>query len=348
VVTFSLTSTPAHIRIAVDAMGGDFAPRNVVRGAVEAARESGGRFTVVLVGDRGRIEQELAAAGAPTSTGIPVEIVHAPDVIEMSDSPTAALRSKRESSIAVGLRLHQEGNVHAFLSAGNTGAVMSASTLILGRITGVSRPTIGAVVPTAKGPCMLLDAGANVDSRPQHLLEFGIMGSIYASSILGRTSPRVGLLNIGEEETKGTETVLAAFTLLRQSGLNFVGNVEGRDLLTGEVDVAVCDGFVGNVLLKFGESVPAFLKSRFLGFAEKSFANKMVALVARGGLRSVLKELDYQEHGGVPLLGVNGVSIIGHGGSTPKAIKNMVYRAEEMVQRGVNLLIQKALTGTHA
>jgi glycerol-3-phosphate acyltransferase PlsX len=290
----------------------------------------------------------LAAAGGLTSTGIPVEIVHAPDVIEMSDSPTAALRSKRESSIAVGLRLQQEGKAHAFLSAGNTGAVMSASTLILGRIKGVSRPTIGAVVPTAKGPCMLLDAGANVDCRPQHLLEFGIMGSIYASSILGRTSPRVGLLNIGEEETKGTETVLAAFTLLKQSGLNFVGNVEGRDLLTGEVDVAVCDGFVGNVLLKFGESVPAFLKSRFLGFAEKSLANKLVALVARGGLRSVLKELDYQEHGGVPLLGVNGVSIIGHGGSTPRAIKNMVYRAEEMVQRGVNHLIQKALTGTHA
>lgn len=323
-------------------MGGDFAPRNVVLGAVEAVRESGGRFSVILVGDRGRIEEELKAAG-----GGALEIVHAPDVIAMDDSPTAALRSKRDSSIAVGLRLQQEGKAEAFLSAGNTGAVMSASTLILGRIRGVSRPTIGAVVPTAKGPCMLLDAGANVDCRPQHLLEFAIMGSIYASSILGRPSPRVGLLNIGEEETKGTETVLATFALLKKSQLNFTGNVEGRDVLKGEVDVVVCDGFVGNVLLKFGESVPAFLKARFMDFAGKSLANKLVALVARGGLRSVLKELDYQEHGGVPLLGVNGVSIIGHGGSTPKAIKNMVYRAEEMVQRGVNTLIQNALTGTH-
>lgn len=328
-------------------MGGDFAPRNVVLGALDAVRESAGRFTVVLVGDRRRIEEELAAAGTPSGNADSVEILHAPEVIEMHDSPTAALRSKRESSIAVGLRLHQEGKAQAFLSAGNTGAVMSASTLILGRIRGVSRPTIGAVVPTAQHPCILLDAGANVDCRPQHLLEFAIMGSIYASTVLGRTSPRVGLLNIGEEESKGTETVLAAHALLKQNGaLNFVGNVEGRDVLKGEVDVIVCDGFVGNVLLKFGESVPAFLKSRFLGFAEKSLTNKLIALVARGGLRSVLKELDYQEHGGVPLLGVNGISIIGHGGSTPRAFKNMVYRAEEMVQRGVNQMIQKAITGT--
>lgn len=328
-------------------MGGDFAPRNVVLGALDAVRESAGRFTAILVGDRRRIEEELAAAGTPSGEADSVEILHAPEVIEMHDSPTAALRSKRESSIAVGLRLHQEGKAQAFLSAGNTGAVMSASTLILGRIRGVSRPTIGAVVPTAKRPCILLDAGANVDCRPRHLLEFAIMGSIYASTVLGRTSPRVGLLNIGEEESKGTEIVLAAHALLKQnSALNFIGNVEGRDVLKGEVDVIVCDGFVGNVLLKFGESVPAFLKSRFLGFAQKSLTNKLIALVARGGLRSVLKELDYQEHGGVPLLGVNGVSIIGHGGSTPRAFKNMVYRAEEMVQCGVNQMIQKAITGT--
>jgi glycerol-3-phosphate acyltransferase PlsX len=272
-----------------------------------------------------------------------VEVVDAPDVIDMHDAPTAALRAKRNSSIAVGLRLQQEGRAEAFISAGNTGAVMSASTLILGRLKGVSRPTIGALVPTVKDPCLMLDAGANVDCRPQHLLEFAIMGSMYMATVLGRTTPRVGLLNIGEEESKGNEATQQTFRLLQKSSLHFVGNVEGRDILKGTADVVVCDGFVGNVILKFGESVPSFLKSRFLAFAARSFSNKLVAGIARGGLRSVLKDLDYQEHGGVPLLGVNGVTIIGHGGSTPKAIKNMVLRAEEMVLCNVNNLIQKSL-----
>jgi glycerol-3-phosphate acyltransferase PlsX len=323
-------------------MGGDFAPKNVVCGALDAARESAGRLSVILVGPKQRIEEEVRAA-----RGGAAEIVHAPDVIDMHDSPTAALRSKRDSSIAVGLRLHHEGKADAFISAGNTGAVMSASTLILGRIKGVSRPTIGAVVPTAKQPCFMVDAGANVDCRPQHLLEFAIMGAMYMSTMLGRTRPSVGLLNIGEEENKGNEAAQTAHGLLRKSTLNFVGNIEGRDVLKGDVDIVVCDGFAGNILLKFGESVPAFLKARFVDFAGKSLRNTLVALIARGGLRSVLKELDYQEHGGVPLLGVNGVSIIGHGGSTAKAIKNMVFRAEEMVQRGVNTMIQNAMMEYH-
>jgi glycerol-3-phosphate acyltransferase PlsX len=273
--------------------------------------------------------------------------VHAPDVITMNDAPNAALRTKKQSSIGVGLTMHREGRVQGFVSAGNTGAVLSASTLILGRVEGVGRPTIGALIPTLRGTSFMVDAGANVDCKPRHLFEFAVMGSIYMSSMLGVKSPRVGLLNIGEEDTKGDAVALETFALLRSSTLNFAGNIEGRDLLRGEVDVIVCDGFVGNILLKFGESIPAFLKGKFLAFAQKSLANKLVALIARNGLRSVLKELDYQEHGGVPLLGVNGVSIIGHGGSTARAIKNMIYRAEEMIVKDVNGLIREELKQHH-
>lgn len=326
-------------------MGGDFAPANTVAGAVAAIRESGGRLSVVLVGQQDLISAELKK---PENQVAPMEgalcsITNAGEVIEMRDSPTAALKTKRDSSIAIGLSLHKDKKVDAFVSAGNTGAVLSASTLILGRLQGVGRPTIGALLPTAKEPCLLVDAGANVDCKPRHLFEFGVMGSIYVNAMLGRVRPRVGLLSIGEEETKGNEASLEALALFRKSKLNFIGNVEGRDVLGGGVDVIVCDGFVGNILLKFGESIPEFFKSKSLSFASRSIVNKITALVARKGLRSVMKELDYQEHGGVPLLGVNGVSIIGHGRSTPKAIKNMVYRAEEMVRHQVSSLIETTM-----
>jgi len=323
-------------------MGGDFAPANTVAGAVAALRESDGRFSVVLVGPEDRISQELQkpqnrVGGSDVASSW--SIAAASQVIEMDDPPTAALKAKRDSSIAVGLTLHKEEKVDAFVSAGNTGAVLSASTLILGRVGGVGRPTIGALLPTGKEPCLLVDAGANVDCRPRHLFEFGVMGSIYVSTMLGRKRPRVALLSIGEEDSKGNEASLEALGLFRKSRLNFVGNVEGRDVLKGDADVIVCDGFVGNILLKFGESIPEFFKSKFLTYASCSIRNKVTAMVARGGLRSVMKELDYQERGGVPLLGVKGVSIIGHGRSTPKAIKNMIYRAEEMVRTRVSTLI---------
>lgn len=329
-------------------MGGDFAPDNTVTGAVEAIRESDGRFSVVLVGQAERINAELNKPinhlGTLSGKGS-CTIVNAPEVIEMHDSPTAALKAKRDASIPVGLTLQKEGNADAFLSAGNTGAVLSASTLILGRVPGVARPTIGALIPTAKAPCFLVDAGANVDCRPRHLFEFGVMGSIYLNAMLGRSNPTVGLLSIGEEDGKGNEATLEALAMFRKSKLNFVGNVEGRDVLKGDVDVIVCDGFVGNILLKFGESIPEFFKEKFKAFAARRVVNKLVALVARNGMRTVMKELDYQEHGGVPLLGVKGVSIIGHGRSTPKAIKNMVFRAEEMVRQQVSTLIQNAMLG---
>lgn len=328
-------------------MGGDFAPAYVVAGAVDALTQAPGRFTLALVGRQEAITSEFARLKAARSITFPpdgsYQVVHAPEVIEMHDHPNAALKTKRLSSISVGLTMHREGKVHAFLSAGNTGAVLSAATLILGRLPGVGRPTIGALVPTTGSPCLLVDAGANVDCRPNHLREFGVMGSIYVSAMLNIKRPRVGILSIGEEDTKGNEVSLEAFSLLKKSDVEFVGNVEGRDILKGRVDVVVCDGFVGNILLKFGESIPEFFKARFKTFAERSVWNKLIGLVARNGLRQVMKELDYQEHGGVPLLGVNGVTIIGHGGSTPKAIKNMIFRAEEMVNKNVNKKIQETL-----
>jgi glycerol-3-phosphate acyltransferase PlsX len=326
-------------------MGGDYAPRNVVTGAAEALKESGGRLSILLVGQEEKIREEFSRSGA-TGRREGVEgctIVDAREVIDMHDAPNAALKAKRNSSISVGVKLHHETKADAFVSAGNTGAVLSASTLILGRIKGVGRPTIGALVPTESTPCMLVDAGTNVDCKPRHLFEFAVMGSIYVSSMVGKDNPSVGLLSIGEEAIKGNEVTLETFALLRDSKLNFVGNIEGRDILKGKVDVAVCDGFVGNILLKFGESVPAFLKAKLTAFADTGVWNKLRVWIARSGLRAAMKSLDYQEYGGVPLLGVNGVSIIGHGGSTPKAIKNMIFRAEEMVRKNVNHQIREAM-----
>jgi glycerol-3-phosphate acyltransferase PlsX len=325
-------------------MGGDYAPQNVVAGTIDALVEANCRFSVVLVGKEESIHNELQKHPSRNSLRENAySVVNAREVIDFSDSPTAAVKTKKDSSLAVGVNLHREGKADAFVSAGHTGAMLSASTLILGRIGGISRPTIGALIPTTSTPSLLVDAGTNVDCKPRHLFEFGVMGAIYVEAMLGKTNPSVGLLSIGEEENKGDELTLEAFSLMKQSKLNFFGNIEGRDVLKGKVDVVVCDGFVGNVLLKFGESVPSFFKSKFTAFAEKSIFNKFVGLIARSGMRSVMKELDYQEHGGVPLLGVNGVSIIGHGGSTPKAIKNMIFRAEEMVQRQVNPRIQEVM-----
>ena len=304
-------------------MGGDQAPAVVVQGALEAVRESSGRVSVILVGREQAIESELqkhAPAAAESKIAGTLRVAHADDVIEMLDAPNSALKSKKNSSIAVGLALHRDGKADAFVSAGNTGAVLSASTLILGRIK-----------------------GANVDCRARHLYEFALMGSAYIGAMFGTPRPAVGLLSIGEEEVKGNEVTLEAFRLLRDAPIHFVGNVEGRDILKGEVDVVVCDGFVGNILLKFGESMPGFLKAKFVRYASRGPRQKLVALMARGGLRSVMKEMDYQEAGGVPLLGVNGVSIIGHGGSTPLAIKNMILLAAKTVVQDVNGKIQDSL-----
>ncbi len=337
-----MSQAKQKIRIALDAMGGDFAPANEVQGAVECLRQCNNRFHVVLVGDEGRITAELNKLDV---SGLDYSIVHAPDVIDMHDSPVVSIKTKPNSSLVRGITLHKEGAVDAFVSPGNTGAVAAASTLILGRIPGVSRPTVAAIFPSEQGPTLIVDAGAVSDCRPQFLFEFGVMGSIYSEFMFKKKNPRVGLLNIGEEETKGNEQAKETFKYIseRKGKFNFVGNIEGRDILKGNVDVVVCDGFVGNVLLKFAESIPGYLKFQFKKFADVNIINKLMIGILRGSLREIFKDMDYTEHGGIPLLGVNGVTIIGHGGSPPKAIKNMLYRAEEVVEYKINRHIQEKL-----
>ena len=328
---------PGHsfkCRIAVDAMGGDYAPRNVVIGAIDALTENN-NFELFLVGRKNDIVSILNSENLKFETE---NIINADEVIDMSDSPTSSLKTKPGSSIVVGAQMVKDKKADAFVSAGNTGAMMSASTLIMGRIPGVGRPTIGAEIPNVNGICYLYDVGAGKDAKPNHLFEYAVMGSIYAKEMGNVKNPSIGILSMGEEESKGNELTTAAFALLKNSGLNFKGNVEGRDILAGNVDIIVCDGFVGNIILKFGESVPKLLKHLLQKTANKNFFDKLRIGIGKESLKKALKSLDYQEHGGVPLLGVNGISIIGHGSSTSKAIKNMVLKANEMFEKN---LIQK-------
>jgi glycerol-3-phosphate acyltransferase PlsX len=333
------------IRIVLDAMGGDFAPHNEVAGAIAALSHFAAQKSSVEVVLFGREAEVKAALEKHNATGLPIRIVHADDVVTMDDDPATVHRKKRNSSLFQGIQYQADGNAEAFVSAGNTGAVMSMGTLVLGRIKGVSRPTIGTFLPTTHSrPVLLVDAGANVDCKPKFLYEFAVMGSIYYKQILGVEQPKVGLLNIGEEESKGSELALQAHELLKNStAVNFVGNVEGRDILIATADVVVCDGFVGNIVLKFAESFLGFLKTRFKAFADSSLLNKLMVGAVKPVLARVLSGMDYQEYGGVPLLGVNGVVIIGHGKSTPLAIKNMILRAEEVVRKQVNATIATTL-----
>jgi len=329
------------MRIALDAMGGDEAPLKIVEGGLQALKEANNRFELVLVGRKDEVQMEVSLH---SPEGLNYSVVDAPEVIEMSDIPNVALKQKRNSSIVVGLNLHKERKVDAFISAGNTGAFMAASALILGRIHGVSRPAVGTTLPTVDGnSCFLIDSGANSDCRPQHILEFGVMGTIYAREIMKKENPTVALLNIGEESSKGNELALLSYPLLEKSGLNFVGNIEGRDILIGKADVVVADGFVGNVVLKFAESILPTLKSRLKLYASGNIFRKLQVGVMADTLRKALKGFSYEMLGGAPLLGVNGISIIGHGGSTTLAVKNMVLRAEEMVNHRISELIRNSI-----
>jgi glycerol-3-phosphate acyltransferase PlsX len=319
-------------RIALDAMGGDFAPQATVAGALLALVELDPSHTIQLVGRTSVIEAqldsllggELAHLSGMRSR---LELIEAPDVIEMTDKPTAALRTKPNSSMVVGLRLQTEGLSDAFVSAGNTGAQMAASTVLLKLHPGLTRPAIGTVFPTAREPVVVLDSGANVDCSAEELVQFARIGAVYAEDMLGRSNPVIGLLSIGEEPEKGNAVVKEANQLLSSAGLNFQGNVEGRDLPVGEtdrgpIDVVVCDGFVGNVLLKFYESLALVLMNMIAegtGLQEEK-------------LRETFKHLDHSEHGGAPLLGVRGVSIISHGKSSPRAIKNAIKVAVRAVE----------------
>lgn len=321
-------------------MGGDHAPGNEVEGAILAARSLGPSVELILVGK----EEELQPLLERHRDRASIRIVHAPDVVGMGDEPSSIIKNRRSSSLYMGLDLMRTGQADAFVSAGNTGGVMATATMLCGRIPGVSRPTIGSFFPTRTGrPTLLLDVGANVDSKPKFLSDYAIMGSVYARLMQGIDAPTVGLLNVGEEEGKGTEVAREAYGLLQTNGVNFVGNVEGRDIMAGTVDIVVCDGFEGNIVLKFAESILGFLKDRFRKYAERGLVQKLLMAAFRPVLKSALSGMDYQEYGGVPLLGVNGVVIIGHGSSTPLALANMIRRAVEMVRKDVNGTIEQAI-----
>lgn len=329
-------------RIALDAMGGDFAPRATVAGALHALAELDPAHTIQLVGRTRVIEEQLDELLAGDLNALAphrsrVAIVEAPDVIAMTDKPGAAVRGKPNSSMMVGLRLQAEGQSDAFVSAGNTGAQMAASLVVLRLHAGLKRPAISTLFPTARKPIVVLDSGANVDCSADELLQFARLGAVYAEDILGRSNPAIGLLSIGEEPEKGNAVVKEAHQLLQHAGLNFLGNVEGRDLPAGscdrgDVDVVVCDGFVGNVVLKFYEAVAPLM----LGMLKRAGVEEQT-------LKGALKHLDYSEYGGAPLLGVRGVSIISHGKSSPRAIKNALKVAVQAVESRMNEHIGRRL-----
>lgn len=330
------------MRIAVDAMGGDHAPETIVAGVVEALRELKGIAQITLVGKEDVVAKELSRYHTKE---LAIAIKNATQVVEMHESPAQAVKTKKDSSIVVAAKALKEGEVQAVVSAGNTGAVMASSLMELGRLKGVFRPAIATLIPTLEGASILLDVGANVDCKPIHLRQFAIMGDVYARYILGKTNPKVGVLSIGEEEGKGNALTCEAFDLLKHSSLNFVGNVEGRDIINGKVDVIVCDGFVGNVVLKFGESLAEMIIGFLKRELSKNLTLKLGAFLSKPAFKKFKKLLDYSEYGGAPLLGVNGVCIICHGGSSAKAVKNGIRVACEFINHQVNLHIEERIKG---
>mgnify|MGYP001322723073 CR=1 FL=1 len=320
------------MRVAVDAMGSDFAPEQIILGAIEAAKEY--RCDIVLVGDKEQIQQFLDKSD---TKDLNISIQHASEVIEMHEHPGAAVRKKKDASVVIATKLVKEGLCDAVISAGSTGAGVAAALFGLGRIKGIERPTIATPMPNLSGTTVLLDSGANVDSKPKHLVQSAIMGSLYAEYVLGIKTPRVGLLNIGEEETKGNEQALATYPLLQQlQTVNFIGNAEGRDIPRGTVDVVVCDGFVGNVVLKFGEGLASAIMQLIKEAIKNSgFLTKVASLMVLPALKTLKKKIDYAEYGGAPLLGVDGCFIICHGSSKAKAIKNAIRVAIEFTDNKV-------------
>ncbi len=317
------------IRVALDALGTDHAPEPEVRGALQAV-ETWPDLEVFLVGHRDQVTPHLKHPHPR------IHLVHAEQRVEMTDKPSAVLKAKPHSSIAEGLRLVKEGKAQAFVSAGNTGAVMAFSLFILGRIKGIKRPAIGAFFPTLQNPALVLDVGANAVVKPMHLYQFAWMGTLFYQHMLGGPQPRVGLLSIGEEATKGNETVIEARRLLEQdSQLNFVGFVEGNDVLFSKADVVVTDGFTGNVMLKFGEGVVSFIAQLVKAEIKKDPLALAGALLVKGALNRVKKRIDYEEYGGSLLLGVNGVVMIAHGRSSPRAIKNALKHARHLAEERV-------------
>jgi len=329
------------VKIALDAMGGDRAPGVIVEGAIQALREYKD-LEVILVGDEKRIKRKLAKY--PTK-GLSLSIIHASQVVEMDELPTSALREKKNSSIMVAARLVKERKAQAIVSAGNTGAAMVATKVVLGTLEGIERPTIATLMPHIHGVSILTDVGANVDCKPGHLLQFAIMGNTYAKEILGIEKPKVGLLSVGKERIKGNELTKTTYDLLEKTSLNFVGNVEGRDIFNGSVDVIVCDGFIGNVVLKTAESLAETIQGILKKEIKKNLLRKLGALLSMGAYRGLKKRIDYSEYGGAPLLGINGICIITHGGAPALAIKNALRVAGEFINHKVNAHIIEDIKG---
>ena len=326
--------------IAVDAMGSDRAPRPEVEGAILACRHYD--VQVILVGREEQVREELQQH--PSAGNLAIEIIPASEVIGMDEKVATAVRSKRDSSMRVGLRLAREGKAAGFITAGNTGAAMATAKMVLGALPGVDRPGLAAVFPTAEGTAaVLLDVGANVDSKAHNLEQFAVMGEIYYRNIFGVKRPRVGLLSIGEEEGKGNELTREAYTLLKQLPLHFVGNVEGRDLYNGKLDVIVCDGFIGNVALKVSEGLVEAVRYLLKESLKSTITSQVGYLLSRKAFADFKKRLDYAEYGGAPLLGIKGVCIVGHGSSNAVAIKNDIRVAAQFADSGINKKIEQEL-----
>jgi glycerol-3-phosphate acyltransferase PlsX len=319
------------MRVALDAMGGDHAPSVNVEGAVETVNERAD-IDIILVGNEPLIRQELRNKRYDASR---ISLEHASQVIEMHDSPTSAIRKKKDSSIRIGVELVKSGRADAFVSAGHSGVVMATSLLLLGTSKGVMRPAIATVMPTLKDTFILLDAGANVDCRPEHLLQFALMGNTYCKLLLGKENPKVALLSIGEEDTKGNELTKEAFKLIKGTRLNFIGNIEGKDMFTGKADVIVCDGFIGNIALKISEGLAETILKMLKREITAVSTGRIGYLMMKPAIKNFKKKTDYDEYGGAPLLGINGACIISHGRSTAKAIKNALKVASDYASKRV-------------
>jgi len=324
--------------IAVDAAGGDHFPESPVKGSIEALKQND-TLTIILVGPEDVIKRELSNHEYDKERVI---VQHAPEIIEMDESPAQAVKTKQDSSIVKGVGMHKAGKCDAFVSAGNTGALLAASTFLLGKLKGVSRPTIAAVYPTTQGVRLMMDVGANLEARPEMYAQFAQMGSIFASEIMGIEDPKVGLLNVGEEKEKGTEELKEAFKELKSLS-NFIGNIEGRDIFPAKADIFLCNGLVGNIVLKFGESIPDALEIFIKKGIQKLQLGQQEAQLVGKVLKASLQEFNPDRVGGVPFLGVNGVSVVGHGSSSPLAMKNMILSAVKCIEHNINEKIVASL-----
>lgn len=331
------------MNIAVDAMGGDYAPDVIIQGALWAHADLG--VNVTLVGDQNLIWKQIREQG---KLGNGIQIRHCSQVVEMDESPVKVLRQKKDASISVAFELAKKGEAEAVVSAGNSGATVGAAILALGRIRGVERPALAAIFPGAKGIVVLIDVGANVDTKPKQLFEFGIMGDIFARSFLNIDNPKVGLLNIGEEGIKGNEKVKIAHELCQNGPFNFVGNVEGRDIFSGDTQVIISDGFVGNVALKLSEGMAEAIGIMFQREISQDLISRLGFWLSRKAFKNIERNLDYAEHGGALLLGIKGVGVICHGSSSPKAIKNAIRTARNSVHNHVRARLEQGLASVQS